>query len=413
MTRSALVACWFVSLALIAPAQEAVPPAEHLSPYGLAEPVLIVAGELPKEFDNADKVPILTTFKDMPPVGFQFLKTPVTKPLAGMVGIHVPPGAVFQIRKRSMSNLGKGAVTLRLAESAQREARTVTLEGKKTADYNELRRSAAERAVGSPYPPKETGKPVVPSGTLVIVGGGGMPADIAKRFIEAGGGPDGHFVVLPVSMPDPIKTQAEETFIRRLGAKNVTVIPYREKKDLEDPKVIDVLKKATGLWFGGGRQWNFMDAYEGTKLPDLFRDVLKRGGVIGGSSAGATIQGDYMVRGAPAGPNIMMCEGYERALGFLPGVGIDQHFSARNRFKDMTAFMKAYPQFLGIGLDEATAIVVRGSQAEILGKGKVHFYDRRKPVKDGEPDYEAFPAGTKYDLVKRKVIEADVPAAAK
>jgi cyanophycinase-like exopeptidase len=100
----------------------------------------------------------------------------------------------------------------------------------------------------------------------------------------------------------------------------------------------------------------------------------------------------------------MMCEGYERGLGFLPGVAIDQHFSARNRFKDMTALMAKYPQFLGIGLDEATAIVVQGSIAEILGKGKVHFYDRKKPIKDGEKDYESYPAGTKYDLVKRQRI---------
>lgn len=247
--------------------------------------------------------------------------------------------------------------------------------------------------------------PNVPNGTLVIVGGGGMPTEIAKAFVEAGGGSDGEFVFLPISMPDPIKTQPEETFMRKLGAKNVHVIPFREQKDLEDPKTLEILKKATGIWFGGGRQWNFMDAYEGTKLPDLFREVLKRGGVIGGSSAGATIQGDYMVRGAPAGPNIMMCEGYERALAFLPGTAIDQHFTARNRFKDMTGFMKAYPQYLGIGLDEATAIIVRGTTAEIMGKGKVHFCDRRKPVVEGEPDYEAYPAGTKYDLKERKVLK--------
>jgi cyanophycinase-like exopeptidase len=100
----------------------------------------------------------------------------------------------------------------------------------------------------------------------------------------------------------------------------------------------------------------------------------------------------------------MMCEGYEKAFGFLPGVAIDQHFTARNRFKDLTAFMKTYPQYLGIGLDEATAIIVQGHTAEIMGRGKVHFYDRRKEVKEGEPDYDAYPAGTKYDLKDRKPI---------
>ncbi|MEI8281657.1 MAG: cyanophycinase, partial [Armatimonadota bacterium] len=154
--------------------------------------------------------------------------------------------------------------------------------------------------------------------------------------------------------------------------------------------------------FGGGRQWNFVDAYEGTKLPALFKDVLNRGGVIGGSSAGATIIGDYMSRGAPAGPGLMMCEGYEQALGFLPGVVVDQHFSARNRFNDMTALMQKYPQFLGIGLDEATAIVVKGSTAEVLGRGKAHIYDTTRVRIPEGPDYDAYPAGTKYDLLARK-----------
>ncbi len=402
MIRAVVAALFLASFTF---AQEAPKTSDRLSPYGLAQPVLIAAGELPKDFPNDAKIPVAIGGKDRLPAGFQWLSKADATPESGMVGVHLSEGAILKIEKRKMTNAGAGTVSLVLAKSANRPARTVTLEGKAVADHNELRRVAAERAEGSPYPPKEPGKPIVPKGTLVIVGGGGMTPDIGKRFIEAGGGETGKFLALPVSMPDPIRTQAEETFLKRLGAKDITVIPYREQKDLEDPKTIELFKNATGLWFGGGRQWNFMDAYEGTKLPALFREVLARGGVIGGSSAGATIQGDYMVRGAPAGPNIMMCEGYERALGFLPGVGIDQHFSARNRFKDMTAFMKSYPQFLGIGLDEATALVVTGSTAEILGRGKVHFYDRRKPVKDGEPDYEAFPAGVKYDLLKRAKIE--------
>lgn len=381
---------------------------EHLSPYGLAKPLLIVADALPKEFANKDQLPVLSVKQDQAPPGFQFLKQADEQPMAGYVGIHLSPDAILKMQKRTLSNAGQGAVTLRLAKSPTREARSITLNGTATADYNEVRRVAMERAAGSPYPPKKVATPNVPQGTLVIIGGGGTTPEINKRYLEAGGGADGHFVVLPISMPDPINVDREAGFLKRMGAKNVTVLPYREQKDLEDPKVLAVLEKATGLWFGGGRQWNFMDAYEGTKLPALFRKVLDRGGVIGGSSAGATIQGDYMVRGAPAGPQIMMCEGYERALGFLPGVAIDQHFSARNRFKDMTSFMKTYPQFLGIGLDEATAIVVQGSTAEVVGKGKVHFYDYKRPIKAGEPDYEAFAQGTTYDLAKRMKI-ADQP----
>ena len=141
-------------------------------------------------------------------------------------------------------------------------------------------------------------------------------------------------------------------------------------KEVDSPENFALLKRATGVWFGGGRQWHFIDAYEGTKTAELLRDVLKRGGVIGGSSAGATIRGDYLVRGSPFGSEIMMCEGYERAFGFLPGVAIDQHFSAGGRFPDMTALMDKYPQFLGIGLDESTAVVVQGHTARSWARAK-------------------------------------------
>jgi cyanophycinase len=192
----------------------------------------------------------------------------------------------------------------------------------------------------------------------------------------------------------------------RAGARNVRVLRARELQDVEDPKNLELLKKARGVWFGGGRQWRFVDAYEGTRAEALFHDVLRRGGVIGGSSAGASIQAEYLVRGSPLGNFEMMCEGYERGLGFLPGVAVDQHFSQRNRFADMTAVMKTYPQLLGIGIDEATALVVRGHVAEVMGRNKVQFYDGRKPAAPGQPDYELVLPGGRYDLKARRALPA-------
>jgi cyanophycinase len=184
------------------------------------------------------------------------------------------------------------------------------------------------------------------------------------------------------------------------------VLAARDLKDVEGPKNLEILKQARGIWFGGGRQWRFIDAYENTKAHEAFRQVLRRGGVIGGSSAGATIQGDYLCRGSPLNNTDMICEGYERGLGFLPGVAIDQHFAQRKRFPDMTALMKTYPQLLGIGIDESTAIVVDGSEAEVMGRGKVHFYDRRNQPPEGETDYRSLKAGERYDLKRRAVVSS-------
>jgi cyanophycinase-like exopeptidase len=136
-------------------------------------------------------------------------------------------------------------------------------------------------------------------------------------------------------------------------------------------------------------------------------DVLARGGVIGGSSAGASIQGSYMARGNPLGNRDSMAEGYEIGLGFLTGVAIDQHFTQRNRLPDMTALVDTYPELLGIGLDEASSIIVQGTVAEVFSRPgrNALFYDRRVPVAPGKLDHLVVKHGQQYDLKARRLVE--------
>ena len=323
----------------------------------------------------------------------------------GLVGLGIDEGTALLVKGRAMRVLGESSVTVCLAPSATRATRTIELKAGKVADLTALRRAAVARA-GVRFPPKVAPVPNVPKGSLVIVGGGGMPLAIMKKFIELAGGPDALIVVLPTANPDPLpKRDGGEAMFKRAGARNVHVLRARKLKDVEDPKTLDLLRKARGIWFGGGRQWRFVDAYEGTKAYDLMHAVLRRGGVIGGSSAGATIQGDYLCRGSPFGNLEIMYEGYERGFCFLPGTAIDQHFTQRKRFADMTALMKTYPQLLGIGIDEATALIVRGHVAEITGRGQVHFYDTRRPRAEGEADHVSVRAGDRYDLKARRVLE--------
>jgi cyanophycinase len=323
----------------------------------------------------------------------------------GLIGIGIDEGTSLIVKGRTLRVVGESSVTVCLAPSATRPARTIELKPGQVADLTTLRRAAIARTEPD-FPPKTITVPTVPKGSLVIVGGGGMPRTVVHKFIELAGGPEALIVVLPTANPDPLPPgKGEGGMFEKAGAKNVHLLRARELKDVEDPKTLDVLKKARGVWFGGGRQWRFVDAYEGTKAYDLLHDVLRRGGVIGGSSAGATIQGDYLCRGSPLGNLEMMCEGYERGFGFLPGVAIDQHFSRRKRFGDMTALMKTYPQLLGVGIDEATALIVREHVAEVMGRDKVYFYDARRKPAEGEPDYVAVGAGERYDLKARRVLE--------
>ncbi len=313
---------------------------------------------------------------------------------------ELPEGSALAIVGREVQLLGTVPVTIRLAATRFAPEERITLAGRKRlADLTALRRWSRQRTEPA-FPSKKLATPNVPSGTLVIIGGGGMPQGLTQRFVELAGGEKAIIAVIPIAMPDPLPPKdGMAEALRRAGAKEVVELTGRTPEAVDKPESLAVLRRATGVWFGGGRQWRFIDAYENTKAAELMHEVLKRGGVIGGSSAGASIQGEYMARGNPLGPEEIIAPGYERGLGFLPGMAIDQHFTQRNRFKDMELLIKTYPQLLGVGIDEATALIVQGSIAEITGRTRVNFYDAAKPGP------ESVPSGKKYDLATRKVVE--------
>lgn len=325
----------------------------------------------------------------------------------GLVGLGIDEGTALVVHGRELKCVGDSTVTVCFATSTGRPDVEERLESGQSTDLTLLRRQALGR-IQPPFPAETMTPARVSGGSLVIVGGGGMPRDVTARFLELAGGPDALIVVLPTANPDPLAPEPPDAkFLEKAGATNLRILTARRKAEVESPEFLDVLKQARGIWFGGGRQWRFVDAYEGTHAVTAFHEVLQRGGVIGGSSAGATIQGEFLVRGSPLGNEQMICPGYERGFGFLPGTAIDQHFKQRNRFADMTAVVSAYPQLLGIGLDESTALIVTGQRADVLGEGQVHFYDRHKPVIDDQRDHESLSVGQAYDLVERKAIAGE------
>jgi cyanophycinase-like exopeptidase len=102
----------------------------------------------------------------------------------------------------------------------------------------------------------------------------------------------------------------------------------------------------------------------------------------------------------------MIAEGYERGFGFLPGVAIDQHFSQLDRFDDMTELKKTHPQLVGLGIDEATALIVRGTTMQVIGQNKVAVFDRELDDSDATRDYEIIKAGQKYDFKEHRLMES-------
>ncbi|NER11981.1 type 1 glutamine amidotransferase-like domain-containing protein [Leptobacterium flavescens] len=249
-------------------------------------------------------------------------------------------------------------------------------------------------------------------GSLVIVGGGRLSSNIIERFIELAGGKDAPIVVIPTAAGRDSYDERSAAFLKRHGATNVTVLHTADPKVANTDAFVAPLKNAKGVWFGGGRQWRLVDSYAGTKAEKLFWEVLERGGVIGGSSAGATIQGSYLARGDTRNNQIMMGD-HEAGFGFLQNVAIDQHVLARNRQFDLFTILKKKPELLGIGIDENTAIIVQNDQFEVLGASYVLMYDSSFWSREGSnlknlPEKNAqfyfLRSGDKYDLKNRKVI---------
>jgi cyanophycinase len=257
------------------------------------------------------------------------------------------------------------------------------------------------------FPSLKPGTPNVKVGALIIVGGGGSPAGFMDKFMELAGGKDALLLYIPCT--ESQEANAERTLARwrRAGATDVDVIHTKDRYEADTSKEIhDKLRRAGGLFFGGGRQWNLVDSWQHTESHRLMHEVLARGGVIAGSSAGASIQGSYMARGNSLGNVDSMAPGYDTGLGFLTGVAIDQHFSQRGRQPDMTMLVNRHPQLLGIGLDEASSIIVQGTIATCFSREgrNVHFYDRNLPVVPEQPDYLRLSNGQQFDLAHRKVI---------
>ena len=235
-------------------------------------------------------------------------------------------------------------------------------------------------------------------GFVIAMGGGNGNPEIYETWKTLGGGRDAHVVLIPTANNPgddiaPVVNGLKHVF----GVQDVSVLDTKDRAKADSPEFVAPLKKATFVFIDGGRQWRLADAYLGTRVERELWNVLKRGGVIAGSSAGASILASYLVRGDPGGPDVMMAKGHELGFGFVPNSAIDQHVSERHREHDLEQVISAHPKLLGIGIDPNTIIVLHGDEFEVIGTGKVYI------TTVGQPIY-SIPSGSHFDLRKRKPI---------
>jgi len=262
------------------------------------------------------------------------------------------------------------------------------------------------------------------NGSLVIMGGGGKDRtfpQVFAHFIKLAGGKDARIVIVPTAASSSPEHNYQHSWsldlAKSMGVKKATLLHSHDRKTADTEAFVEPLKTATGVWFGGGRQWRLTKAYGGTLTEKEFHKVLERGGAIGGSSAGASIQGSFLARGDTSGNTIMVGD-VQQGFGFMRNTAIDQHLIARGRQKDLLKVLedprkKMRKEFnraeiLGIGIDEDVAIVVKGDQFSIIGKdqGVVLVYDPKSWKKE-TPDAQKWVTlkkGDQYDLAQRSII---------
>ena len=249
-------------------------------------------------------------------------------------------------------------------------------------------------------------------GKLIIIGGGAMPDSLFSFFANYCGGKDQPVVYIPTATTDEAYIQNGEHLLKftSRGFNNLSTIHTRNKKEADDPKNIALLRNAKGLYFGGGDQQLIADAYAGTKLYDEMIALLDRGGVIMGTSAGATIMGSLMI-GGDARNDISKKYTLNPAFSFMTNTALDQHVLARNRQFDLIPVIEHYPGTLGIGIDESTAIIVEAGQFRVWGNSYVMLYDSMDWAEQKKKwglvlkPFKMMSSGSRFNLLTRAIAE--------
>ena len=256
------------------------------------------------------------------------------------------------------------------------------------------------------------------SGTLLIIGGNAKDTFFLPIFKDLAGGDQAEIVIIPTARSeeslsnDPDFSKLISRF-EKYNFKKITILHTRNPEEANSPEFVESLKTATGIWFQGGRQWRLADSYLNTLTHLEIYGVLHRGGVVAGTSAGATIQGSYLVRGDTKTNTLMMGD-HEEGLSLIKNIAIDQHLLARNRHFDMFEIINNKKELLGIGLDENTGIIVQGNNFEVVGDHYVAIYDRTRwsaerdtviKLDNRRKEFYFLKSGDKYDMLNRKVIK--------
>jgi cyanophycinase len=248
-------------------------------------------------------------------------------------------------------------------------------------------------------------------GALLLCGGGPLPIAVLELFFQYGKGEEGKLVIIPTASA----LADSGDFSIALGSWSdfnwgkVDVLHALDRAQAEVDDFAATLKDATAVWMTGGDQGRLAERYQGTDVEQEIRNVMNRGGVVGGTSAGSAIASRVMISGGQRQARI------GDGLDLLPNAIIDQHFSQRSRFERLASAVAAHPERVGIGIDESTGLLVDKKRAQVIGDGAVYVYaNYKRPIRvvktdrGVEPEAEIDPAVTTAEFRTLRVAPGEV-----
>ena len=262
-------------------------------------------------------------------------------------------------------------------------------------------------------------------GYIVPVGGAEDKvgkSDILRRFVEVSGGRHARIGVIPTASSLSDTGDRYRKLFKNLGAREVDVLPYVERRDAEREEWLEKLEHASGVFLTGGNQLRISTVLGGTQVAKTIRRLNARGVAVGGTSAGAAILSEHMIASGAEGPTPK--GGMARlapGLGLTNRVVIDQHFRQRDRLGRLLTALAYNPFAVGIGLDEDTAAFIDAHDViEVVGNNAITVidasslgYSSMADADDGRPvcvtnvRLHILTNGAHYDLHSR---EASPPA---
>jgi cyanophycinase len=257
-------------------------------------------------------------------------------------------------------------------------------------------------------------------GPLIIIGGGedkegkrAILREVAK-YLDGG-----RLVIATVASHEPEGYfEAYQRAFADLGVTDLVELYVKDRAETLDPEKLRLFDGAAGVFFSGGDQLRISSQIGDTPVEQRVREIHERGGLLAGTSAGASVMSETMLVKGTSGESYKIGDLHMApGLGLVRNVIIDQHFAERGRFGRLIGAVAHNPRVLGMGIDEDTAAMVEGDEFTVVGSGAIYVVDGSNVsycnIAEASPDrvlsmhdvtVHVLSSGDRFDLRERRPI---------